>query len=93
MKRENKLTSFLLRKADLPRELDRRRFYLEWIGTDELKIEQHRGILSFSDNTICLQTEQGVLCVNGSELVLEHLTDASAKIYGKIVSISVGEKS
>ena len=93
MKHERKLLSAILRKSDLPRELDRHRFWLEWIGNDEITIEQHRGILCFSDDTIRFSTEQGVLAVCGSALCLEHLSDTSAKVLGSITSVSIEAKS
>lgn len=93
MKREQRLLSRFLRKTDLPPEIDAHRFSVQWFGSDECLIEQHRGILCFDASRIRFSTEQGVLSVEGRDLVLRELTETDARILGSVNCISLEEKS
>lgn len=77
----------------MPADIDPHLFSIRWIGGEALMIEQHRGILTFCDDTIRFLSEQGVLCVTGEELKMEHLTDSCASISGTIRSIAFEEES
>ena len=83
----------VLRTAELPQELDASRFFVQWYGSNECLVEQHRGILCFDDELIRFQTDQGVLNVAGEALVLDALTDSRAMINGQIYTLSIEEKS
>ena len=83
----------VLKTAELPQELDASRFFVQWYGSNECLVEQHRGILCFDGALIRFQTDQGVLCVAGEALVLDALTDARAMINGRIHTLSIEEKS
>ena len=93
MKHETGLLTALLRRTGLPRELDPHRFFIQWIGSGELTVERHHGIVSFGSEQIRLSTEQGVLSVSGEGLVLEQLTDSTAKILGSVSSVTIEAKS
>ena len=93
MKHNRKLIRRIIWAADLPPELDPHSFFVQWIGSDECLIEQHRGILCFTLAEIRFSTEQGVLTVSGEELALEQMTAARAKICGKICSVTLEAKS
>ncbi len=77
----------------MPADIDPHLFSIRWIGGETLIIEQHRGILTFCDDTIRFLSEQGVLCVTGEALKMEHLTDSCASISGTIRSIAFEEES
>ena len=92
MKRK-RLIRHILKAAELPQELDPRRFFVQWYGSDTCFVEQHRGILSFDDASIRFQTDQGTLAVAGEALVLDALTDSRAMINGQIHTLSIEAKS
>lgn len=93
MERKRRWLRHILKTADLPQELDARRFFVQWYGTDECLVEQHRGILCFDDTKVRLLTDQGVLCVSGDSLALEALTESRAKITGRLLTLSIEDKS
>lgn len=74
-------------------DLDPHLFFVQWLGGCECLIEQHRGILCFALHEIRFRTEQGVLSIEGEELVLEQMTDSRAKVCGNIRSVALEAKS
>lgn len=83
----------LLRAAELPQDLDPHLVAVHWIGGSCLLIEQHRGILRFECDEIRFASEQGTLCVSGSEMEMEQLTVFRALVSGEIRSVSFEGKS
>ena len=83
----------VLKTAELPQDLDANRFFVQWYGSTECLVEQHRGILCFDGDLIRFQTDQGVLSVSGNALVLDTLTDSRAMINGQIQTLSIEAKS
>ena len=77
----------------LPDDLDPHLVAVRLIGTESLLIEQHRGILRYGAEEIRFLSEQGILLVTGSELVIDKLTETRAMIFGNIRSVSFEEKS
>lgn len=93
MKKDRKLFGTVLRAAGLPQDVDPHRFFLQWTGGAECRIEQHRGILGFGKDRIRFLTEQGTLSVEGDDLMLVQLTEARAVVRGLIRSVSLEGKS
>ncbi|MBR4906030.1 MAG: YabP/YqfC family sporulation protein [Clostridia bacterium] len=93
MKRKRLILRRVLKAAELPQDLDAHRFFVQWYGSNECLVEQHRGILCFDGHLIRFQTEQGVLNVAGEALVLDALTDSRAMINGQIQTLSIEAKS
>ena len=93
MKRKRLILRRVLKTAELPQELDASRFFVQWYGSDECLVEQHRGILCFDGELIRFQTDQGVFNVTGEALVLDALTDSRARINGRIHTLSIEAKS
>lgn len=56
-------------------------------GTDELCIENYRGIIEYTDLMIRVQTKAGQIKINGNELQIDYYTADEMKIVGDIVSI------
>ncbi len=61
---------------DLPR--------LVLTGTEQLLVENHRGLQAYSRSEICLQTSLGVLRVSGEELDIKLITQDQVNIDGRI---------
>ena len=83
----------LLRAAELPQDLDPSLFFIQWTGNGELLIEQHRGILRFDSAEIRFKTDQGVVRVLGSALMLDRMSESRALIFGTISDVSLEAKS
>ena len=83
----------MLRAAELPQDLDPTLFFIQWLGKNELLIEQHRGILRFEPSVIRFKTDQGIVSVSGTDLGMNCLTESRALISGSITDVSLEEKS
>ena len=83
-RRLSKLTAKLL---DLPQDvvLDLPRFTM--IGNRQLYIENHRGVLHFSSDTLKLGLSQGKLEIRGKELVIRAILPEEVFIEGIISDI------
>ncbi len=51
-------------------------------GSREIYIENHRGIIKFSDNEILIKTQEGILGVYGDKLEIEHIRTNDMLILG-----------
>lgn len=93
MKRKSKLWNRIIKTAELPQDLDPHLFFVQWFGSGECLIEQHRGVLSFEPCRIRFLTEQGTVELTGEELVCEQLTETRAKVRGAIKGVTLEGKS
>ena len=93
MKKKRQVLHRILRAAELPQDIDPHLLSIHWCGRSELMIEQHRGILKFSDEAIRLCSEQGILMILGKELLMDRLTETSAHISGNIQTLSFEDKT
>ena len=89
MRKKHEFLDRILRAANLPQDLNPHLLTVRWIGGTNLIIEQHRGILTFEEDRISFKSEQGILCVEGETLQMEHLTDMCASITGNIKSVAI----
>lgn len=83
-KRQNPPLAELAELFDLPGDLVAGLCHLEMIGDRRLFLEHHRGILSYSDRQIDVNTPGGILRVRGSRLGLEAMTGEELRIGGCI---------
>ena len=61
-------------------------------GFDDMIIENFKGILEYEDFYIRINTDIGIININGYELKLEAMTDDDIKVIGKIESIELERK-
>lgn len=59
------------------------------VGSRRLLIENHRGILDFTDECVRLSTTNGPLCVHGSGLTLCEVRRASLIVQGCIQQVDL----
>ena len=78
----------LLRMMELPQDIDPHLLALHWVGRTDLLVEQHRGILQFTQETIRFNSEQGTMSITGSDLQMDRLTETRALIRGEIRAVS-----
>lgn len=86
--KDSMLERFML-GADLPGELPPGLPLVELIGERRVLIENHRGVIAYGCNEICVKVQYGLLTVKGCELMLAKMTKDQLVITGKIDCISV----
>ena len=72
---------------DLPADVVAGLPRLELVGSRQLYLERHMGILSYSQTCIDANTPAGVLRVRGEELALLALTGEELRIGGRIDAV------
>lgn len=58
-------------------------------GSHRLLVENHRGLLDFSDTRVRLATRQGSLCVIGERLCLSQVRPDSLLVLGDILRVDI----
>ena len=72
---------------DLPADIVAGLPRLEMVGDRQLYLEQHMGILSYSETRIDVNTAGGVLRVTGEGLSLLAMTGEEVRIGGRIAAV------
>ena len=85
--RENGILSTVAELFDLPADLVAGLPHLEMVGSRQLYLEHHAGILSYSDEQIDANTTAGVLRIRGSGLTLLAMTAEELRIGGTITGM------
>ncbi|NLM44532.1 MAG: sporulation protein YqfC [Clostridiales bacterium] len=57
------------------------------LGTDSVSIENHKGIISYKDNEVRINTGSGILTITGHKLAIKSIILEEIIIIGKIDSI------
>ena len=73
---------------DLPADVVAGLPHLEMVGSRQLYLEHHTGILSYSDTQIDANTVGGVLRVSGEGLTLLAMTAGELRIGGRIQAVA-----
>lgn len=84
-KKFNRLTQIL----DMPRELDKRQTKVTIISFDEILIENYKGIMEYEEFCVKINTEIGIININGFNLNLEQMTNEDVLVKGVINSIDL----
>lgn len=74
---------------DIPRELDKKQPKVTIMSFDELLIENYKGIMEYEEFYIKINTEIGIINVNGFNLSLEQMTNDDIIVKGAINSIDL----
>ena len=72
---------------DLPADVVAGLPRLEMVGSRQLYLEHHCGLLSYSEEQIDANTSAGVLRVRGSRLTLMAMTAGELRIGGQIAAV------
>ena len=72
---------------DLPADLVAGLPHLEMVGSRQLYVEHHKGILSYSEEQIDVNTTGGVLRIRGARLSLLAMTAEELRIGGDIAAV------
>ena len=84
-KRFEKLNKIL----DIPRELDKKQTKVTIMSFDEIMIENYKGIMEYEEFFVKINTEIGVININGFNLILEQMTNDDILVKGVINSIDL----
>ena len=84
-KKFNRLTQIL----DMPRELDKTQTKVTIISFDEILIENYKGIMEYEEFFVKINTEIGIININGFNLKLEQMTNDDVLVKGIINSIDL----
>lgn len=85
MKKRNKLNQIL----EMPREIDSKEPKITIISFDEILIENYKGVLEYEEFFIKVDTEIGIVNINGYKLILEQISQEDIGIKGTIKSIEL----
>ena len=85
VKRFNRFAQML----DMPRELDKTQTKVTIISFDEILIENYKGIMEYEEFFVKINTEIGIININGFNLKLEQMTNEDVLVKGVINSIDL----
>ncbi|MBO5412753.1 MAG: YabP/YqfC family sporulation protein [Clostridia bacterium] len=74
---------------DMPRELDKKQTKVTIISFDEILIENYKGIMEYEEFFVKINTEIGIININGFNLNLEQMTNEDVLVKGVINSIDL----
>ena len=57
-------------------------------GEEQVWIENHLGILEYTDRQLSFKTDSGKVVINGKKLFLESMGGGEAKVCGEIASVA-----
>ena len=95
MRRKNRIKSRILKinkMLEIPQEVYGTTTKLTITGFSEMIIENFKGILEYEGYYIRINTEDGIININGYELKLENMTNDDIKVTGKIEKIDLERK-
>ncbi|MDO5477704.1 MAG: YabP/YqfC family sporulation protein [Clostridia bacterium] len=61
--------------------------YVSLSGDFSCNIENHRGIISYDDRSVKINTGEAIIKIGGEGLALSHITDEIISVSGKIKSL------
>lgn len=76
--------------TEIPKEIITGIPVLSITGVTEINLENHNGILEYTDVLIRIRTRCGQLKISGKKLQVEYYSNDEIKICGKISSIEFG---
>ncbi|MFD3258449.1 sporulation protein YqfC [Paenibacillus lentus] len=82
-----KIRKWAVEALDLPGDLVFDLPRLTLIGNKQLLIENHQGVVHFSPDELHLELKQGMLTVEGAELVIKAIMPEEVIIEGRISGI------
>ena len=57
------------------------------LGTNSITIENHKGIITYCDNKISVNTGTGIVTIIGKNLIIKSILEGEVVIKGKITDI------
>lgn len=88
---KGKLLNKMISALKLPPEIDLSLPKLTMYGRGELLLENHRGVLSYTDEELRFLTEYGIVTIHGANLELLEFSMERAGIQGRIDGWTYGD--
>lgn len=80
------LTAVLL---DLPQDVALDLPRVTMIGNIQMTVENHKGVLHFSSDTLRLATESGEMEISGQDMVIRQIGEEDVFVEGKFVGVKL----
>lgn len=89
MKNRGSWMQRLTEEMDMAQEPQPGRTILEICGDNRVLIENHRGVLQYGQEEICVRTSFGVVCIRGCGLQMGKMTRELLVIRGRIDCVTL----
>lgn len=86
-RKESRVLDTVAELFDLPADVVAGLPRLEMVGSRQLYLEHHAGILAYSEEQIDVNTPEGILRVRGERLILTAMTAEELRIGGAIAAV------
>lgn len=86
-RKESRVLDTVAELFDLPADVVAGLPRMEMVGSRQLYLEHHAGILAYSDEQIDVNTPEGILRVRGERLTLTAMTAEELRIGGVIAAV------
>lgn len=86
-RKESRVLNTVAELFDLPADVVAGLPRLEMVGSRQLYLEHHAGILAYSEEQIDVNTPEGILRVRGERLTLTAMTAEELRIGGAIAAV------
>ena len=86
-RKESRMLDTVAELFDLPADVVAGLPRLEMVGSRQLYLEHHAGILAYSEEQIDVNTPEGILRVRGERLTLTAMTAEELRIGGAIAAV------
>ena len=73
---------------ELPKDITLDIPKITMLGTDSAAVENHKGVINYSDNQIRINTGCGILTISGHKLAIKSIIQEEIIITGKISNVS-----
>ncbi|WP_461205587.1 sporulation protein YqfC [Clostridium sp. DL1XJH146] len=85
--KNNKAVEEIARKLDIPKEIVMDLPKITITANREIFIENHKGIILFEEDMIKVNSNTGVIIINGNKLRIEYLEGKTIVVSGKFSSV------
>lgn len=86
-RRESRVLDTVAELFDLPADVVAGLPRMEMVGSRQMYLEHHAGILAYSEEQIDVNTPEGILRVRGERLTLTAMTAEELRIGGAIAAV------
>ncbi|CAN7316608.1 sporulation protein YqfC [Rossellomorea sp. LjRoot5] len=83
----HQMRKWMTQKMDLPEDVMMDLPRVTMIGQIHIYIENHRGLLTFTDREVRLVLKQGQLLIKGEQFVIKMILPEEILLQGKIVEV------
>ena len=62
---------------------------VEICDKERVLIENHRGVIRYGCNNVCVKVRYGLICINGSQLQISRMSKNKLVVTGKIYGVAL----